>query len=78
MAVVGAREGRTQNAARLLGYVEEMIRKSEFTREPTEKWSYEKLMAALREQLKAEEIASLATEGSTWTEDQAVAEALKI
>jgi predicted ATPase/class 3 adenylate cyclase len=78
MAVVGAREGRTQNAARLLGYVEEMIRKSEFAREPTEKWSYEKLMAALREQLKAEEIASLATEGSTWTEDQAVAEALKI
>jgi hypothetical protein len=78
LAVVGAREGRAPNAARLLGYVDETIRKAEFAREPTEKWSYEKLMAALRQHLKDREISALAAEGAGWTEDQAVAEALTI
>ena len=78
LAVIGSHEGQPQNAARLLGYVEETIRQAEFTREPTEKWSYEKLMAALREHLKDEEIKALVLEGAGWTEDQAVAEALTI
>jgi hypothetical protein len=46
-------------------------------REPTEKWSYEKLMATLRH-LKGDEINGPCAEGATWTEDQAVAAALKI
>ena len=78
LAVVGAQEGRAQGAARLLGYVEEAIRKAEFAREPTEKWSYKKLMAELQQHLKDGEISALVAEGAGWTEDQAVAEALTI
>ena len=47
-------------------------------REPTEKWGYEKLMAALREHLSEAEIEKLAAEGAAWSEDQAVEEALRI
>jgi tetratricopeptide (TPR) repeat protein len=78
IAVVGAQEGRAHNAALLLGYVDEAIRKAEFAREPTEKWSYEKLMAALQKHLNEEEIKALVVEGAGWSEDQAVAEALSI
>jgi len=78
LAVVSAQEGRAQDAARLLGYVDETIRKAEFTREPTEKWSLEKLMVALRAHLNDEEVKALLAEGAGWTEDQAVAGALTI
>ena len=47
-------------------------------RESTEKWGYEKLMAALREQLSEAEIEKLAAEGAAWSEDRAVDEALKV
>jgi hypothetical protein len=47
-------------------------------REYTEKWGYEKLMAALRERLSEAEIEKLAAEGAAWSEDQAVEEGLKI
>jgi hypothetical protein len=46
--------------------------------EPTEQWSYDKLMGALRETLSAGEIAQLAADGAAWSEDQAVEEALKV
>jgi hypothetical protein len=46
-------------------------------REPTEQWGYDKLITALRETLSADEIAQLAAEGAAWSEDQAVAEALR-
>jgi len=78
LAVIQAQQGGRRDAARLLGYVDEAIRKSEFKREPTEKWSYEKLMGLLREQLSDDEIKALAAEGAGWTDDQAVVEALKI
>ena len=47
-------------------------------REATEKWGYEKLMAALREHLSDAEMEKLAAEGAAWSEDQAVEEALKV
>jgi predicted ATPase len=78
LAIIGARQGRAHDAARLLGYVEEVIRRAEFKREPTEKWSYEKLMAALRQHLNDNEITALLAEGAKWTEDQAVAVTLKM
>ena len=78
LAIVGAQQGQEHSAARLLGYVDELMRKSEWQREPTEQWSYEKLIAALHERLSEEEINKLTAEGSTWSEDQAVATALAI
>ena len=47
-------------------------------REPTEQWGYDKLMAALRETLSEDKIATLGAEGAAWSEDQAVEEALKV
>ena len=41
-------------------------------------WGYDKLMAALREQLCEADIEKLAAEGAAWPEDRAVEEALKI
>ncbi len=78
LALIRAQHGGARDAARLLGYVDETIRKAEFKREPTEKWSYEKLMGVLREHLSDDEVKALAAEGAGWTEDQAVAEALTI
>jgi cytochrome c553 len=46
-------------------------------REATEKRGYEKLMAALRDQLSDADVEKLAAEGAAWPEDQAVEEALK-
>jgi tetratricopeptide (TPR) repeat protein len=78
VALIKAREGDPQNAARLLGYVDKMFTESGFSREPTEKWSYEQLTSALKSALRDDEIRSLATEGAGWTEDQVVEEALRI
>jgi hypothetical protein len=77
LVVILARQNQARLAAQLLGYVNEALRKSEFQRQPTEQWSYEQLMAALRERLSEEQIAKLCAEGATWTEDRAIEEALK-
>jgi hypothetical protein len=47
-------------------------------RESTEQRGYDKLMAALRETLSADEIAQLAAGGAVWSEDQAVEEAFEV
>ncbi len=54
------------------------IQRTRDEREATEKWGYEKLVAALREQLSEAEIEKLAPEGAAWSENQAVEEALKV
>jgi len=77
LAIIRAKEGDAQTAARLLGYVNRGFQESGFAREPTEQWSYNQLMAALSDRLAATEIAALDAEGAAWTEDQAVEEALK-
>jgi predicted ATPase len=77
-ALLMALSGQPQKAARLLGYVEVQLNELGITRETTEKWCYEKLMAALREHLSEAEITKLAADGAAWSEDQAVEEALKI
>jgi hypothetical protein len=46
-------------------------------RDALEQQSYDTFMAALSENLSEDEIARLAVEGATWTEEKAVAEALK-
>jgi predicted ATPase/DNA-binding CsgD family transcriptional regulator len=76
-ALLAALTGDAANAAQLLGYVNAQFKELELERETTEKWGYEKLMAALHERLKPGETARLADRGATWTENEAVAEAIK-
>jgi predicted ATPase/class 3 adenylate cyclase len=78
LALLGALRAEVRRAAQLIGYVDAQYQKLGYERESTEKWSYEKLMAALREQLSDAEIEKLATEGAAWSEDRAVEEALKV
>jgi len=77
-ASLGALQGKAQNAARLMGYVDGRYAELGATREPTEKWCYDRTMVALREHLGDGEIQKLEAEGASWSEDQAVEEALKM
>lgn len=70
--------GDVNGAARLIGYVNLQFKELGYEREITEKWGYDKLMTALREQLSETEIEKLAAEGAAWSEDRAVEEALKV
>ncbi len=78
IALLLALRGEVNDAARLIGYVNEQYKELGNERESTERWGYEKLVAALREQLSEAEIEKLAAEGAAWSEDQAVDEALKV
>ncbi len=78
IALLLALLGDVNGAARLIGYVNLQFKELGYEREITEKWAYEKLIAALREQLSEADIEKLAAEGAAWSEDQAVEEALKV
>jgi tetratricopeptide (TPR) repeat protein len=73
-----ALRGDVNDAARLIGYVDRQYKELGLKREATETWGYEKLMAALHEQLSEAEIEKLAAERAAWPEDQAVEAALKV
>jgi predicted ATPase/class 3 adenylate cyclase len=77
-ALLAGLGGHARRAARLRGYVDAQYTALGMQRETTEQWGYDKLMAALRETLSEDEIAKLAADGASWTEDQAVEEALKV
>jgi predicted ATPase/class 3 adenylate cyclase len=64
-------------AARLLGYVDARAAALEAMREYADRQEYEKTLAALREALGAQRLAQLMDEGRTWSEDHAVAQALR-
>ena len=78
LALLLALRGEVNDAARLIGYVNVQYKELGSEREATEKWGYEKLMAALHEHLSEAEIEKLAAEGAAWSEDRAVEEALKV
>jgi hypothetical protein len=78
LALLLALRGEDNDAAKLIGYVNVQYKELGSEREATEKWGYEKLMAALHEQLSDAQIEKLAAEGAAWSEDQAVEEALKV
>ena len=78
LSLLLALRGEVDDAAHLIGYVNVQFQELGCEREATEKWGYEKLMAALREQLSDAQIEKLAAEGAAWSEDQAVEEALKV
>jgi predicted ATPase/DNA-binding CsgD family transcriptional regulator len=77
-ASLGAAGGQAHSAARLIGYVNARYTELGSEREYTEKWSYEKLVTVLQEQLSDGERERLAAEGAAWSEDQAIEEALKV
>ena len=77
-ASLAALQGKANSAAQLLGYVDAQYKELGASREPTEKWCYDKTIAALREQLSDTDIERLKAEGAPWSEDRAVEEALKI
>jgi predicted ATPase/class 3 adenylate cyclase len=65
-------------AARLLGYVDASLAALDALREYTEQQGYDAMVPALRDGLGADDFLKLMAEGSTWSEDQAVAEAMLI
>jgi len=70
-----ASSGRAR-AARLLGYLDAAPTDLATVRQYTEQQEYDKLLAVLQQELGAEPLALLRTEGRGWDEDQAIAEAL--
>jgi hypothetical protein len=64
--------------ARVLGYVDAQLAALEALREYTEQRQYDNVLPSLRDALGADECARLMAEGGTWSEDQAVAEAMLI
>jgi hypothetical protein len=74
----GAPRETLARAAYLLGYVDALFATLEALREYTEQQEYDKMIPVLRDALGADEVAKLMAEGSTWSEDQAVAEAMLI
>jgi hypothetical protein len=59
-----------------LGYADARLTELESMREFTERQEYEKMLAALRDALDEAEVATLMREGSLWSEDRAVSEAM--
>ena len=78
LALIEVERGDKLRAARLLGYVDEFIRKAGHSRQTTEAWGYQELMTTLRAKLSDGEITSLIAEGALWPEDKAIEEALKV
>jgi predicted ATPase/class 3 adenylate cyclase len=68
--------GDRLRAARLLGYVDARLDAIEALRQYTEQQEQDKMLSALHDALGEDQLAKLMPEGATWTEDQAVAEAL--
>jgi predicted ATPase/class 3 adenylate cyclase len=65
-------------AARVLGYVDACLIKLQSPRQYTEENGYDRIVVVLRDTLGEDEVTKLMAEGSTWSEDQAVAEAMLI
>jgi predicted ATPase/DNA-binding XRE family transcriptional regulator len=67
-----------RRSARILGYVETRLAALEAARDHTEQQEYEAVVSALSDALGENELSKLLAEGSVWSEDQAVAEAMLI
>jgi hypothetical protein len=67
-----------RRAARILGYVDARLVALESLREYTEQREYDAVLSVLRKALGSDELGRLMVAGSTWSEDQAVAEAMQI
>jgi tetratricopeptide (TPR) repeat protein len=67
-----------RRAARILGYADARLSALEVLRGYTEQQEYDAMIPALRDALDGDELSKLMAEGSTWNEDQAVAEAMLV
>src|SRR5262249_11708152 len=64
LAMIAALRVDARSGALLLGYTDAQYAALGMQRGPTEQWGYDKLTAALRETLSADEIATLGAEGA--------------
>jgi predicted ATPase/transcriptional regulator with XRE-family HTH domain len=71
-ALIAALDGDPRYGAQLLGYVDGRYDHLGVKREPTEQYCHDKLLAALHEALRKDEITRLAAEGRAWSEEEAV------
>lgn len=71
-ALLGALEGRCDEAAQLLGFVDRGYAVFGDARDPTERQAYDHLLRLLEASPPARGISALAAEGARWTEHQAV------
>lgn len=78
LALLAVLRGDARRGALLLGYVDAQGAALEMQRDAAEQRDYDKLVAALSETLSKDEIARLAADGASWSEGQAVEEALKV
>lgn len=79
LAVIdGLASGNRERAARLLGYTDSRLDTLEVSREYTEQQEYDRLLTKLRHALGNDEFRKLKAEGSSWTEDRAVGEAMLV
>ncbi len=78
LALLAGLDGDGRRAAALLDYVDARYTELGYKRGRTEQWGYDKLLVALRERLREDELAPLLTEDATWSEDRAVEEALHV
>jgi predicted ATPase/class 3 adenylate cyclase len=76
-ALFRALRNEERDAARLIGFVNLQLEGLGYERGSTEKWCFERLMAALRGNLTEAEIEKLEHEGASWSEERAIEEALK-
>ncbi len=65
-----------RRAACILGYADARLTALEALREYTEQQEYDAMLPLLRDTLGEDQLAQLMTEGRTWSEDQAVTEAM--
>ncbi len=78
LALLAGLDGYGRRAAQLLGYVDARYTGLGLKRQQTEQWGYDKLVLALHETLREDELAPLLAEGATWLEDRAVEAALQV
>jgi tetratricopeptide (TPR) repeat protein len=78
LAAISAARGELRRAAELAGYCDARFIEFRMMREYTEQYVYDNLIARIRANLPDSELTPLLQEGSRWTEDQAVSEALNV
>jgi predicted ATPase/DNA-binding SARP family transcriptional activator len=78
MATVAAALGDDERAARLIGHVDAAFRAAEVGRDPSQQREHERVLASLSERLGNGRFDALLRAGSQLTEDEAVAEALRL
>jgi len=69
---------RLRRACNLLGFINEITSRTGRWRGYTERQEYDKIMSVLRGAIEEHELATLMKDGTAWSEDQAIAEALAI